>query len=89
MTKENRVYIVRLSWHFVHFELLAVMTLAGLLDAGLQLLGKCRSYVNTGCLTPTGSVSITIKTDVRGAKHIFSTQNEFRALGLKALSLGN
>ena len=38
MAKRSRVYIAR-KWHLVHFQEEAVITLAELLDVGMQLLG--------------------------------------------------
>ena len=47
----------------------------------MQLPGKCVNYVVTGCLTSKECVIRTVKTDVRSAKHLFSTENDFQVEG--------
>ena len=49
------------------------MTLAELLEAGLQLPGDMWTMLSLGCFTPMGYVNRSLWTDPGGAKHLFSS----------------
>ena len=51
----------------------AMMTLAALLYAGLQLQGDAWTMLSAGWSTPKGGMNGPLLTDPGGAKHLFNT----------------
>ena len=65
------------------------MTLAELLDSGLQLPGNVWTMLSLWCFTPVGGVTRSLWRDSGGLKYLFSTYGWIWALKQKVLTVGN